>query len=143
MIDSETKTVLRFLAPPLAAIVSVVLTANLFDNVVPNSFFVKLIGALLSGFYLSHLGSEQLLRNGGFLMQIFGVKPTPLRVALFGIAWLMLALIVGWLLSSLGPTTPTNYTGLYARKVLCGAFHAFLAAALGVFILLAVAKKTA
>jgi hypothetical protein len=132
--EAPLEAVVRYIAPCLAALMILLLNLHLLPEPPKPNFAreAKVVGLLFPAFYLTGVGPRRLLRTGGFIMHLLGISATRHRVALFGLAWLVLYIVAGLALD--------KWTGLptFLQHVAFGFGHAALMSALGVFMFLAV-----
>lgn len=106
--------ILRYLGPPLAALVAYFLRISPDVKVKDGELF-RFIGVMLPALWLQGLGPDRLLTEGGFIMQLLHIKATRLTLTLFGIFWLAFGLIFYLLYRQpgLGGTIQTICYGLF------------------------------
>ena len=125
----------RILPPALAALFGFVLKLDIFPRV-KNGHPWKLIGLFFPSLWLTGVGPEGLLKNGGLVMQVLGITPSREAVSLVGFGWLIVAILAAWVIEK-------GWTGssIWSR-VLYGLAYCGLMSALGVFLLLALAPES-
>ena len=120
--------ILRYLSPPLAALVAYFLRIGTEDKVKGAELF-RFIGVMLPALWLQGLGPGRLLAEGGFMMQLLHIKATRLTLTLFGIFWLAFGLVFYTLYSW------ANF-GCTIQTICYGLFYAGITSSVGVFLFL-------
>jgi hypothetical protein len=121
----------RFL-PPILGVIFIFLSRAEFITPPQKGFAWKAIGLLFPALWLAGVGPLQLIRDGGFVMQLLHIHSSRQRVAVIGLAWLCLFLVCAYLASSgrlknNGFAAKLNYALAYAGLMSALGVYAFLA----------------
>lgn len=127
--------IFKFIAPSLAGLVIFMYGAKFLEDPSTNAIWFKLAGILIPVAFLTSIGVDGLVKNGGFIMQLLGVKPRFINIVVYGLVWIFLGLIVGYLYTS-------RVMDPYLKNVLYGVFHACFTAGCGIFVMLAWHKSS-
>ena len=123
------------LIPLSIAIVLIAMDLEFSENRPPNALHWKLVGMMLPCFFLASLGPRGLVEEGGFLMRILGLKPSVQMTALFGLLWLGLGSLAGFMVH-------INYfESTFLDRLCFGIGWGGLTAAIGVFVFIGLYRK--
>lgn len=118
------------ITPALTGVIYFLTGSDIWPPPARGAAGLRLIGCLFPALWLSGVGPEGLLREGGFLMRLLGLRRTPQNVVLVGLVWLTFGLSCGGLLYVV------DNSG-YAAQLLYACAYVGLMAALGVFVFFA------
>lgn len=139
-VSFDLEPVLRYVAPPLAAIVLALQNFELMRNV-EVSDGMKFVGTLTAAFWLTAVGPRDLVRSGGIMMRTLKIPATPMRVTYFGILWIVLAIVFAFLVGIIAENyrLPKDNASLasISADIFGAFFYGCLMAGLGVFAFLA------
>lgn len=131
----NTAEVIRYLTPVLAGVRGFLDKAEFISNVPEGARCWKSAGMLFPAFYLTALGPDCLIQNGGFIMQWLGIESSFQRVSTMGLTWLVVFLICAWLLDT------RRVRQVTAKKLLYGLAYCGLMSSLGVYAFLAMSSQ--
>jgi len=141
MIPKEIKELVRFFSVPVSTAFLFIFTFKethdflIYKNA---ALTAQIIGMSAAASYLTYVGPKQIVEKGGFLMQLFKMKSTVLRVYVVGGIWAFLSFTLFSFMvnSDFSPNSGwhTLVYLIYGLQYLCAT------ASLGLFVSLAASK---
>jgi len=128
----------QYIAPSLIAVAAFLGPLQLFPPMSqPKAeLAAKALGLALPALWLTSIGPRGLMRGGGFLMRLLGIKnPSHMKITLFGLVWLALYLMCYMVIKT------GVLLGAVVEYVVLGFGYAGIMSGLGVFVFLAVEKS--
>ena len=126
---------IRYLPLPLAALFGFFVEFEFFENVIGGMPW-KFVGLLVPALWLAATGPRSLLRSGGIVMRLLGIKATREHIALMGLVWLIIGVLAAWFLER-------RFVDSAIIQCVCLAIaYAGLMSCLGVFLLLSLSPES-
>lgn len=127
----------QYIAPSLIVLFLILLNLDFLPLEAPSQpkWGAKLFGLLPAAFWLTYVGPQGLMREGGLLMRLFRIRATPQSVALFGFAWLVMGLVCA------GVVFNRWFQNQFVNLLLFGFAHLGFMAGLGVYAFMAASHK--